>query len=107
MGRTITSYRIPLEEELKRWERFRDALRIIEREVFHDMMDECRRRASAAGAACIPSKSEAMFLTILFAHHKTLSELNKRIDRIDRALEKRELEQIRDAEPSDPNLSCE
>ena len=84
MGRT-PSYRIILEEELKRWERFRDALRIDEREVFQDMMDECRRNASAAGAACLPSKAEAMFLTILFAHHKALKELADRINRINRA----------------------
>jgi len=82
MGRTIPSYRTVLEQELKRWKRFQDALRIDEREVFQDMMDECRRRASAAGAACIASKSEAMFLTILFAHHKALKELSERIDRI-------------------------
>ena len=82
MGRTIPPYRILLEEELKRWERFRDALRLDEREVFQDMMDECRRNASAAGAGCFPVKSEAMFLTILFAHHKTLRELKEKIDRI-------------------------
>jgi len=41
MGGTIPSYRIILEEELKRWGRFREALRIDEREVFQDMMDEC------------------------------------------------------------------
>jgi len=40
MGRTIPSYRISLEEELKRWERFRDFLRIDERVIFEDMMDE-------------------------------------------------------------------
>lgn len=28
MGRTIPSWRIVLEEELKRWERFQDILRI-------------------------------------------------------------------------------
>jgi len=76
MRRTIHSYRTILEEELKRWERFRDALRTDEREVFEDLMDECRRQASAAGAS-LPVKSEAMFLTILFAHHKALKELNE------------------------------
>jgi len=88
MGRTIPSYRIILEEELKRWERFRDFLRIDERAVFQDMMDECRRHASAAGAACIPSKSEAMFLTILFAHHRTLKELSSRIQEVSKLIER-------------------
>jgi len=86
-GRTIPSYRIILEEELKRWERFREALRIDERKVFQDMMDECRRHASAAGAACMPSKSEAMFLTILFAHHRSLRETQERVDQMSNFLE--------------------
>jgi len=84
MGRTIPSYRIILEEELKRWERFRDSLRIDERAIFKDMMDECRRHASAAGAGAFPSKTEGMFLSILFAHHKALKELNEKIERISR-----------------------
>jgi len=60
-----------LEEELKRWERFRDALR----------MDECQRYASAAGAGAFPSKTEAMLLIILSAYHETLKELLKQINR--------------------------
>jgi len=79
MGRTIPSYRITLEEELKRWERFRDSLRIDERAVFEDVMDECRRHASAAGAGAFPSKTEGMFLPILFVHHRALKELDKRM----------------------------
>jgi len=86
MGRTIPSYRITLEEELKRWERFRDALRIDERAIFQDMMDECRRNASAAGAACFPVKTEGIFLSILFAHHKSLMELQSKVDRINTPL---------------------
>lgn len=79
MGRTIPSYRISLEEELKRWKRFQEVLRIDERAIFQDMMDECSRHASAAGAACYPSIADAMFLTILFAHHQTLKQLQEKI----------------------------
>jgi hypothetical protein len=67
---------------LKRWERFRDTLRIDERIIFGDLMDECRLYASAAGAACFPVKSEGMFLSVLFAHHKALKELRDKIDQI-------------------------
>lgn len=87
MGRTIPSWRMLLEEELKRWKRFRDALRIDERPIFDDLMDECRRRASAAGAAALPAKAEGMFLSLLFSHHKSLKELCDKIDRINRSLE--------------------
>ena len=80
MGRTIPSYRIIQEEELKRWERFRGFLRIDDRMTFDDMMDECRRHASAAGAGAFPSKTEGMFLSILFAHHRNLKELHSKIE---------------------------
>ena len=87
MGRTIPSWRMLLEEEFKRWEKFQDALRIDEREIFEDLMDECRRYASAAGAATLPVKTEGMFLSALFSHHKSLKELREKVDRIQRLLE--------------------
>jgi len=77
-----------LEEEFKRWKKFQDALRIDERETFEDLMDECRRYASAAGAATFPIKTEGMFLSVLFSHHKSLKELREKVDRIQRLLEK-------------------
>jgi len=88
MGRTIPSWRMLLEEEFKRWKKFQDALRIDERETFEDLMDECRRYASAAGAATFPIKTEGMFLSVLFSHHKSLKELREKVDRIQRLLEK-------------------
>jgi len=75
-----------LEEELKRWEKFRDALRIDEREIFEDLMDECRRYASAAGAATFPVKTEGMFLSVLFSHHKSLKELRDKVEQLNRLL---------------------
>lgn len=88
MGRTIPSWRMILEEELNRWRRFQDSLRIDSREIFEDLMNECRRYASAAGAATFPLKTEGMFLSILFAHHKRLKELCDKVDRIHNLLEK-------------------
>jgi hypothetical protein len=77
-----------LEEELNRWRKFQDSLRIDSREIFEDLMNECRRYASAAGAATFPLKTEGMFLSILFAHHKRLKELCDKVDRIHNLLEK-------------------
>jgi hypothetical protein len=79
MGRTIPSYRILLEEELRRWKRFQDILRTDDRPIFEDMMDECRRHASEAGNLASPSKTEPMILSILFAHHKALAKLQERL----------------------------
>lgn len=86
MGRTIPSWRMLLEEEFKRWEKFQDALRIDEREIFEDLMDECRRYASAAGAATFPVKTEGMFLSVLFSHHKALKELRDKVEQLNHLL---------------------
>lgn len=88
MGRTIPSWRMLLEEEFKRWKKFQEALRIDERAIFEDLMDECRRYASAAGAATFPVKTEGMFLSVLFSQHKRLKELYDKIDQIHSLLEK-------------------
>jgi len=88
MGRTIPSWRIGLEEEFKRWKGFQGILRTEERIIFENLMDECRRYAAAAGAACFPLKSEGMFLSVLFAHHKRLKELCDKIDRLNNLMER-------------------
>ena len=88
MGRTIPSWRMILEEEFKRWRKFQEALRIDARETFEDLMNECRRYASAAGAAAFPIKMEGMLLSILFAHHKSLRELCEKVDRLQSLIEK-------------------
>lgn len=74
-----------LGEELKRWEKFQDALRLDERLIFQDMMDECVRRTSDAAATGFLASSKLMFLSVLFAHEKTLRELRGKIEQITRA----------------------
>jgi hypothetical protein len=68
--------------------KFRDVLRIEERAIFEDLMDECRRFASAAGAGCFPVKTEGMFPSILLAHQKSLSELHDKLDSVSTLLSK-------------------
>lgn len=84
MGRTIPSYRTMLEEELRKWKRFQNILRIDDREIFDEMTDECRRYASEAGNLASPSKTEPMFLSILFAHHKALMKLQEKIQQMEK-----------------------
>jgi len=82
LGRTIPSYRVALEEEMKAWKGFRDALRAPDREVFENLLDQCRLYASAGGMAVRPKIIEAMFMTVLFAHHKMLKEFGSIIQQI-------------------------
>jgi hypothetical protein len=82
MGRTIPSWRMMVEDTACRWGKFREALRKNDREAFDDLMNQCRLYASAAGAAALPTRSEAIFLSILFAHHKMLMEILYKIEEI-------------------------
>jgi len=82
LGRTIPSYRLALEEEVKAWKGFEDALRTPDREVFENLLDQCRLYASAGSMAVRPKIIETMFMTALFAHHKMLKELSSIIQQI-------------------------
>lgn len=82
MGRTVPSYRMVLEAEIKKWGGFLKALRRKDREAFEDLMNECRRYASAAGAATRPIVAEAMFMSVLLSHHKSLREVHDALEKI-------------------------
>jgi len=82
LGRTIPSYRVALEEEVKAWKGFQDALRAPDREIFENLLDQCRLYASAGGMAVRSKIIEAMFMTALFAHHKMLKEISGIVQQI-------------------------
>lgn len=86
MGRTVASYRQALENEIKKWEGFRRALRAEDREAFDQMMNECRLHASAGSMATRPVLSEAMFMSILLEQQKVLREIKSKLDAIERRL---------------------
>jgi hypothetical protein len=79
MGRTIPSWRIVLNEELARLERFKQFLRLEDRIVFDDLTSQCRIYASYAGALASPVKEVPLLLSMIFAQHKRLMELEKHI----------------------------
>ncbi len=82
MGKTVPSYRMILEREIKSWEGFLRALRKEDREALEELMNECRRYASAAGAATRPIVAEAMFMSILLSHQKSLKEFKVALEKI-------------------------
>jgi hypothetical protein len=86
MGRTIPSWRIVVDEELERLTRFRQFLRPEDCTVFDDLVAQCRVYASSAGVLASPIREIPLLLSIIFAQHKRLMELEKRIrERRDRA----------------------
>ncbi len=82
MGRTVPSYRMILEEEIRDWKRFSTPLRQADKAQFEELMTACRLYASYAGAACRPIPSDAMFMSILLHHQKLIIELKSQIEQL-------------------------
>jgi len=80
MGRTIPSWRMVVEAEVEKLKRFQEFLRQEDKAVFEDMLNQCRLLASAASVMASPIKQVPLIISILFAHHKKLAELEKRIE---------------------------
>lgn len=80
MGKTVESYRMALEDEIRRWNGFAKALRAEDREAFEALMDACRLFASAASNATQPILFEPMVMSILLFQQKKLNRLEKALD---------------------------
>jgi hypothetical protein len=85
MGRTIPSWRMVVEVEVEKLKKFRDSLRLDDKLIFEDLLNQCKLYASAASSLASPVKEMPLILSILFAHHKKLTELERRLNARDRA----------------------
>lgn len=82
MGKTVESYRMALEDEIRRWNGFSKALRTEDLEAFEALMDACRLFASAGSNATQPILFEPMVMSILLYQQKKLHRLEKALDAI-------------------------
>ena len=82
MGKTVESYRMALEDEIRRWKGFSKTLRTEDREAFEAIMDACRLFASAGSNATQPILFEPMVMSILLFQQKKLRRLEKALDAI-------------------------
>jgi hypothetical protein len=80
MGKTVESYRMAIEGEIRRWNGFAKALRIEDRKAFDALMDACRSYASAGSNATQPILFEPMILSILVSQQKQIMRLEKALD---------------------------
>ena len=80
MGKTVESYRMAIEEEIRRWNGFAKALRKEDREAFDILMDACRSYASAGSNATNPILFEPMIMSILVSQQINLQKLKKEVD---------------------------
>lgn len=83
MGKTVPSYRMALEFEIKSWKGFRKNLTNQEdAEAFDRLMDMCRNNAMAAGNACRCEVFEAMVMSILLSMTKRISGLEDQLNAV-------------------------
>jgi hypothetical protein len=80
MGRTIPSWRMVVDAQIERWKNIRDSLRQEDRLVFEDLLNQCKLYASEASALASPIKEVPLIISMLFAHHKKLMELETRLN---------------------------
>jgi hypothetical protein len=80
MGKTVESYRMALEDEIRRWDGFVKTLRTEDRAAFEELMDACRNYASAGSNATQPVLFEPMIMSILLFQQKKLAKLEKELN---------------------------
>jgi len=83
MGRTIPSWRMVVKAEVEKLKRFQEFLSQEDKAIFEDMLNLCRLLASAASVMASPLKQVPLIISMLFAHHKKLAELEKRLEEHD------------------------
>jgi hypothetical protein len=82
MGKTVESYRMALEEEIRRWSGFSKALRSVDKEAFEELMDACRSFASAGSNSTQPVIFEPMIMSMLLFQQEKLRKLERELDAV-------------------------
>jgi hypothetical protein len=82
MGRTIPSWRIIVDIEIAALSRFKQFLGPEDRAVFDDLLTQCKLYAPYAGALASPVREVPLLLSMVFAQHKRLMELEKRLKEV-------------------------
>jgi len=75
MGRTIPSYRIASEMEIRKWRPFRKLLGKQDRKKFDKMMSIPHLYTVAGTMAAGPVLSHVILMSIIFEHYKQLTNL--------------------------------
>jgi hypothetical protein len=80
MGRTVSLWRMIVEAEVEKLKRVQEFLDQGDKIIFEDMLDQCKLLASAANVMAFPIRQIPLIISMLFAHHKKLTELEKRLE---------------------------
>jgi len=80
MGREIPSWRIIVEQKIAELIRFKQFLRPEDRAVFDDLLTQCKLYAASGEVFASPVKEMSLLFWTIFAQHKKLTELEKRLN---------------------------
>lgn len=81
MGRTVPSYRIASEMEIRKWRSFRKLLDKKDRKVFDEMLSIPRLYNVAGTMACRPVLIHVILMSIIFEHYKQLTKIGTKAAR--------------------------
>jgi hypothetical protein len=82
VGKTVESYRLAIEDEIRRWDGFAKTLRKEDREAFNILIDACRNYASAGSNATQPIPLEPMIISMLVSQQVRLQKMQKEVDEL-------------------------
>ena len=82
MGEPVKSYRLALDDEIRRWDGFAKALRNKDREAFDALMDASRSYAYACNNNVQPIIFEPMVMSILLSQQIRLQRIQKELDAV-------------------------
>jgi hypothetical protein len=83
MGRTVLPYSHVWEEERRRWQKFRRALRREDQAQFDRLFELARLHLQAGVYFSNPWPLESMFLSMLLEHQKALAALEERLQKLE------------------------
>jgi hypothetical protein len=83
MGRTIPSWRLVVNDELEQMGKFKDFLRIDDKEIFDDLLRQCKHYAPYASNMASVVKEVPLMFSMLFGQHKMIFELERRLAKLE------------------------
>jgi hypothetical protein len=83
VGRTIPSWRLVVNDEIERIGRFKSFLRIEDKEIFDDLLRQCKHYAPYASTMASVVKEVPLMFSMLFGQHKMIWELEKRLAKLE------------------------
>lgn len=80
MGGTIPTWRIVVDQEIALMSRFKQFLGPEDRAVFDDLLNQCKRYAMCGEVFTSTERKMSLLFWMIFAQHKKLTELEKRLN---------------------------